>query len=453
MSRAIVLAAGKGTRMKSARPKVLHELCGRTMLWCVLRALREAGVDDVTLVVNRDLEPHVKALSDVHDMTLRIVVQEPQLGTGHAVRVALEATEPAAGTTLVAYADMPLVPAAVYAAVADAQAGGAALALVTAHMPLPSNFGRILRDGDDVRAIVEARDATPEQLAVDEMNAGIYAFDDAALRATIVELRDDNAQREYYLTDTLALLHASGAAVRAVACDDFRLVMGVNDRIELARARAVLNERLCEEYMRAGVTIVDPATTYLEPDLELAPDVTIWPNTAIGGRTSIGAGAEIGPNCRLRDVRLAAGVRITESVMNDVTAGEGVTIGPFAQLRGPCVLGADVHLGNFVELKKTTLGDGVRAGHLTYLGDATIGARTNIGAGTITCNYDGVRKHETIVGADAFVGSNSSLVAPVEIGDGALTGAGAVVIRDVPAGERVVGNPARPLRSKKTERT
>jgi bifunctional UDP-N-acetylglucosamine pyrophosphorylase/glucosamine-1-phosphate N-acetyltransferase len=434
-----VLAAGKGTRMKSALPKVMHEICARPMLWYTLRALREAGVDDIVVVTNREVEPALAAFG------VRGVLQEPQRGTGHAVQVGLAALEESDGNIVVAYGDMPLIDAQTFRGVIAAIDDGAALALVTAHMPLPSNFGRIVRSEGGVAKIVEARDCTRGELALDEMNAGIYAYDEAKLRAVIGELRDDNAQKELYLTDTVELLLGRGEGVVPVVAADHRLVLGINDRVELAAARSILNARLCETHMRAGVTIVDPATTYLEPDLIIGADTTIFPNTTIGGETTIGAGARIGPNTRIAWSQIAENVRITESVVTETTVGARAAIGPFAHLRAGTDVGTGVHIGNFVELKKTTMRAGAKAGHLAYLGDATVGERANIGAGTITCNYDGKNKHRTQIGADAFIGSNTSLVAPVSVGDHGMTGAGAVVIRDVAGGERVVGNPARAL--------
>ncbi len=442
--RAVVLAAGKGTRMKSVRPKVLHELCGRPMLWYVLRALRDAGIADITVVTNGDVLPHVAALaSDAGHAAVASLLQEPQLGTGHALSVALGALEPRDGTTLVVNGDMPLVEPDLVRAVVAARVR--ALALVTARMPLPSQFGRIVRDGDRVAKIVEARDATPDELAIDEMNAGLYAYDETKLRRAVAELRADNAQNEYYLTDTIADFVRQGEAIVPVVADDYRSVLGVNDRVELAGAAAALNRRLCERHMRAGVTIVDPATTYLEPDLEIASDATILPNTAIGRRSRIGPHSDVGPNVRLQNAAIGAQVVVTDSIVIDSTIGDYALVGPWTHVRANAVVGTGVRLGNFVEVKNASLAAGVKASHLAYLGDAEIGERSNVGAGTITCNYDGRRKHRTTIGADVFIGSNTSLVAPLAIGDGAATGAGTVVLRDVAAGERVVGNPARTL--------
>ena len=451
-ARAIVLAAGKGTRMKSAVPKVLHELCGRPMLWWVLEALRAAGVDDVVVVTNPELDPQLAPFG------VRTVIQPEQLGTGHAVKIALDAIAPGDGCVVVAYGDMPLVEATIFE---DVQAAvdpdaGTALALVTAVMPLPSAFGRIVRRASAdaaqthhaVEKIVEAKDCTPEQLAIGEMNAGIYAYHEGALREAIAQVGNDNAQREYYLTDTVELLIASGHRVAPVPVADYRSVLGVNDRVELAAANAVLNRRLCETHMRAGVTIADPATTYLVPGLQIAQDVTIRPNTVIYGATRIGEGTSIGPNCRIGDAAIGARCDIRESVVTSSEIANDVKIGPFAHLRGDSRLGEGVRIGNFVELKKADLAEGVKANHLAYLGDASIGARSNIGAGTITANFDGVRKHRTELGADVKIGSNSVLVAPVSVGDGVITGAGAVVNRDVPAGDKVAGVPARSIAKK-----
>jgi bifunctional UDP-N-acetylglucosamine pyrophosphorylase / glucosamine-1-phosphate N-acetyltransferase len=444
--RAIVLAAGKGTRMKSSRSKVMHELCGRPMLWYVLQALRSAGIDDVLVVISPGLREWIERFG------VASVVQSEQLGTGHAVRVALEQLEPRAGSRLiVASGDMPLVPEALFRTMTeslDADGRGAAMSLVTVKMPLPSNFGRIVRRGVSVERIVEERDATPEQRAIDEMNAGIYAFDEDALRDAVTHLRPENAQSEYYLTDTVAYFAGAGKRVHPVPAAGHLEVLGINDLVELARARREMNERICAQHMRDGVTIVDPATTYLEPELEIGADTVIYPNTTIARLSRTGVRCVIGPNSRLSNVILHDRVTIRESVVIDATIGDDVSVGPFAHLRGETELADRVHVGNFVEIKKSRLGRAAKVSHLSYLGDATIGDETNVGAGTITCNFDGTQKNETTIGRNVSIGSNTSLVAPVTVGDGALTGAGSVVTKDVPAGERVAGNPARPLPKK-----
>lgn len=440
--RAIVLAAGKGTRMKSALPKVFHELCGRPMLWWVLAALRDAGIDDVVVVSAPDMAEGMRAFSGV-----RAVVQQKQLGTGHALKIALEALAPrAGGHILVTNGDMPLVTSDVFRG-AIAALDGAAMSLVTVRAP-NSSFGRIVRRGDRIERIVEVRDATPQERAIEETNAGIYVVDETKARANVARLGNENAQREYYLTDTVALFASGGEEVRSVGCNDVASLAGVNDRAELALARRWMNARLCDQHMRDGVTIVDPATTYLEPELRIGRDTVIYQNTAIGRLSEIGEGCTIGPNTRLSNAKVGAHSEVRESVVMDSTLGESARVGPFTHIRGESALAADVRVGNFVELKNAQLASGVKASHLSYVGDAVVGEETNIGAGTITCNFDGKRKNRTTIGKRAMIGSNSSLVAPVEVGDDALTGAGSVVTKDVPAGERVAGNPARPLSKK-----
>ncbi len=382
---------------------------------------------------------------------MRGIVQREQLGTGHAVQVALaELSHESGGRILIAYGDMPLVHASIYRGVAErlSEKSSPALAMVTVEMPLPSNFGRVIRSGERVERIVEMRDATAEEFAVREMNAGIYCFDEAALRDALSRLKNDNAQGEYYLTDTVADLVRGGKHVAPVLADDHVHLLGINDRTELAAARKELNRRLCVKHMLAGVTIIDPETTYLEPELDIGRDVVIYPNTSVGRLSRIGDGSVIGPNARLSNAALGARVTVRESVVIDTTLGDDITVGPFAHLRNETEIADGVHIGNFVEVKNSELGRGVKAGHLTYLGDAQVGENTNVGAGTITCNFDGVRKNKTTIGRDAFIGSNTSLVAPVTVGDGALTGASAVVTKDVAPGERVAGNPARPLPKK-----
>jgi bifunctional UDP-N-acetylglucosamine pyrophosphorylase/glucosamine-1-phosphate N-acetyltransferase len=450
-ARAIVLAAGKGMRMKSERPKVLHEICGRPMLWWALEALRRAGVAEITVVTSPDLEAAFWRNPALADFDAQTVVQSEQAGTGDAVRVALAAMPPGDGAVVVTYGDMPLIDDALLRDVVAALAKrpGRLLALVTAHMPMPSTFGRIVRDGKRVARIVEARDCTPDELELDEMNAGVYAYDERALRDAVARIGNGNAQGEYYLTDTIALLAARGRVVPVVA-RDYRIVLGVNDRVELADARARLNARLCEQHMRDGVTIVDPATTYVETGVRIGADTSVHPGTSIGRNSVIGTGCTIGPYARIEAATIGDDVRIVESVVVDSTVGAGTTIGPFAHLRGGSRLGERVRIGNYVETKNAELADDAKANHLAYIGDASVGARSNIGAGTITANFDGVRKNRTAIGADVKIGTNTSLVAPVTVGDGAVTGAGTVVIRDVAAGERVVGNPARPIAEKPT---
>ncbi|MBC5805402.1 MAG: bifunctional UDP-N-acetylglucosamine diphosphorylase/glucosamine-1-phosphate N-acetyltransferase GlmU [Candidatus Eremiobacter antarcticus] len=446
---AIVLAAGKGTRMKSRRPKVLHELCGRSMLGHILHTLRASGIDGISVVVSPEMYAQVSK-----DDGFEAVIQDPQLGTGHAVQMALahlDAIAPSAldRGVLVLGADMPLIPASlIERVISTTRSRPGTTALVTARVALPSFFGRIIRERGALVRIVEQRDATPPQLQIDEVNAGIYCFDGPGLRHAIGKLRADNAQRELYLTDCIAAIVAAGGRVETVEAEAAADVAGINNQVELAAARALLQERVLREHMLAGVTIVDPRSTYVDSGVAIGQDTTIHPQTHLLGDTVIGQGCEIGPNTVIANSRVADSAQIQQSTIKDSAVGEGVTIGPFAHLRSNTTVESGAHIGNFVEMKKSRMGRGAKAGHLTYLGDADVGENANIGAGTITCNYDGTHKHKTKVGKSAFIGSNSSLVAPLDVGEGALTGAGSVVIRDVPPGERVVGNPARALPKK-----
>lgn len=440
--RAIVLAAGKGTRMKSRIPKVLHEVCGRPMLWYTLRELRAAGIDDIVVVTNDELQARIGGFG------VPGVVQSQQLGTGHAVKIALDASPPRLGSQVViAYGDMPLVTHEIFARIVGAL-DGAAMALVTVRMPLPSNFGRIVRRGDNVERIVEVRDAGPHELAIDEMNAGIYAFDESALRDAVEALKNDNAQEEYYLTDAVAHFVQQGKTVRPVALGDHLQTLGINDRVELAIARREMNARICAAHMRDGVTILDPATTYLEPELRIGRDTVIYPGTSISLLSTIGENCVIGPHTRISGSSVGNDVEIRESVIVQSEIGSDSSIGPFAHIRGHAQLAGRNRVGNFVEVKNSKYALGVKSAHLAYVGDATIGEETNIGAGTITCNFDGRQKNHTQIGKNVSIGSNTSIVAPRTIGDGALTGAGSVVTKDVAAGERVAGNPAKRLPKK-----
>ncbi len=440
---AIILAAGKGTRMKSRRPKVLHELCGRSMLQHVLSVVRAAGATEVIVVVSRELREAVEAAET------RVVVQEPQCGTGHAVKLAMGELDGARTPVLIVSADMPLLPSALLVEVVKArQRGDAQLALLTARVSLPTNFGRIIRESGRPRRIVEAVDASPQEALIDEVNAGVYCFEAQALRRSLNHLRPTNAQGELYLTDCLSALVEEGSRVETVECLDPRHIIGINNRVELATARRVMQYRILEKHMLAGVTIVDPKTAYIDADVTIEADTQVLPQTHLQASTKIGASCIIGPNTTLRDAVVADETEIAYSIVKDCTIEARVTVGPFAHLRGGAIVEAGAHIGNFVELKNTRMGRNAKAGHLAYLGDSTLGERVNIGAGTVTCNYDGKRKHKTTIEKDAFIGSNTSLVAPVEVGAGALTGAGAVVIHDVASGERVAGNPAKPLRKK-----
>ncbi|MEP9381757.1 bifunctional UDP-N-acetylglucosamine diphosphorylase/glucosamine-1-phosphate N-acetyltransferase GlmU [Nocardioides sp. KR10-350] len=435
----IVLAAGGGTRMKSKTPKVLHTLAGRSMVGHVLTAVRDTGAARVVAVVGHGREqvgPHIAELMP----EAVIAVQEEQLGTGHAVRVALEAagldTSTGAGTVLVAYADTPLLQGeSLRALAADHEASGCAATILTGRVANPFGYGRILRDATGaVAAIVEEKDATDEQRAITEINSGILAFDARFLADVLPKIGNDNAKGEYYLTDAVALARDAGLEVGAYVLDDVMQTEGANDRAQLAALGRELNARILTRWMRDGVTVMDPATTWIEADVELAPDVTILPGVQLLGATKVDEDAVIGPDCTLKDCEIGAGARVVRAHGELAVIGPKADVGPFSYLRPGARLGEGGKIGAFVEVKNSEIGAGAKVPHLSYVGDATIGEGSNIGAGTIFANYDGVKKHRTTIGTHVKSGSNVTFVAPVDVGDGAGTGAGAVVRQDVPPG-------------------
>ncbi len=431
---AIVLAAGKGTRMKSDLPKVLHRVCGLPMVEHVVRALRGAGVDRIVVVVGHGGEEVRKALGD----SVEYAWQREQLGTGHAVRCAAEGLKDHDGPIIVASGDTPLVDADAMATLLRAHAGGA-LTVATARLDDPAGYGRIVRDaaGKPTR-IVEQKDASPEQRAIQEVNAGLYAFEGKVLSRLLPALRNHNSQREYYLTDLVHMASSEGLAVGAHLADA-ALLQGVNDRWQLAEAEAILRRTILRKHALNGVTLRDPATTYVEADVQIGPDATLEPGCHLKGLTTVGAGARIGPNTVLDNAQIGANAKVQLSVVDNSVVGEGTKVGPYAHLRGGSAVGPQGRIGNFVELKNAQLGEKVAAAHLTYLGDASVGARTNVGAGTITCNYDGFAKNRTTIGADVFVGSHSTLVAPLSLGDGSMVSAGSVITNDLGPGDAGFG--------------
>jgi bifunctional UDP-N-acetylglucosamine pyrophosphorylase / glucosamine-1-phosphate N-acetyltransferase len=439
---AIVLAAGEGTRMQSATPKVLHELCGRSMLGHVIFALR--GADPQRLVVvtghGRDqVEEHLKQL----DPDAVAVFQPSQDGTGHAVRLALAALDsnggPIEGTILVAPGDTPLLSTETVRALAAQRVGQAAVVL-TAHVPDPTGYGRIVRDAaGNLAHIVEHADATDQQRQLTEINSSVYAFDAAALREALGELTAHNAQAEEYLPDVVRILVAGDHPVGALLIDDWREIAGVNDRVQLAQARAHLRDRLLTTFMRDGVTVIDPVTTWIDVDVLLEPDAVVLPNTMLLGRTTIASGARVGPNCSLLDTAVGVGAVVRDATCEGASIGPLATVGPYTYLRPGTRLARGAKAGGFVEMKNAVVGEDSKVPHLSYVGDATIGERSNIGAATIFANYDGEAKHATVVGDDVRIGSDTMLVAPVVIGDGAYTAAGSVIVDDVPPGALAVG--------------
>ncbi|MGH3326571.1 MAG: bifunctional UDP-N-acetylglucosamine diphosphorylase/glucosamine-1-phosphate N-acetyltransferase GlmU [Streptomycetales bacterium] len=435
----VVLAAGEGTRMKSATPKVLHTLCGRSLLGHVLTAGRALEPDHLVVVVGHGRDQVAGHVAEIHPAA-QTVVQEEQLGTGHAVRVALDALGVLEGTVVVDYGDTPLLTAETLRnLVATHTREGRAATVLTANVPDSTGYGRIVRHPEGpLAAIVEERDATPEQRAITEINSGVYAFDGKLLADAVGRLSRDNAKGEEYLTDVLGMLHADGHRVGGLRVADHREILGINDRVQLAEARRVLNDRLLVAWMLAGVTIVDPATTWVDVGVALEPDATIHPNTRLHGGTRLAAGAEVGPNCTLTDTVVGTGARVRDATCVAAEIGPEASVGPYAYLRPGTRLGRRAKAGTYVEMKNADIGDGSKVPHLTYVGDATIGEHTNIGAATVFVNYDGVAKHHTVVGSHCRTGSDNMLVAPVEIGDGAYTGAGTVVRRDVPPGALAV---------------
>ncbi len=439
---AVVLAGGLGTRMKSATPKLLHPLCGRPMLAYVLDAARAATGADPVVVVS----PATAAVRDAFPSGVAFAVQERPDGTGDALRAGLAAVPADADEVAVINGDVPLLETGLVAGVlARRRDAGAALALVSFDTWEPGRLGRVIRaaDGERVEQIVEAKDATPDELAVGEVNAGLYAFDAAWLRGAIGRLTPSPATGELYLTQLVDLAVADGRAAVALEAADDGTLDGINDRVQLAEATAMLRERINVAWMRAGVTMLDPATAYVDSEVALAPDVTLQPNVILRGRTRIGEGTVIGAGSQVIDSDVGPRCRVWASVLERSTVEEGTTIGPFSHLRPGSSIGPGVEIGNYAEIKNSRLDAGVKQHHVSYLGDAHLGERTNVGAGTITANYDGVHKHHTEIGKGVFLGVDTMLRAPVTLGDGSKTGAGAVVTRDVPPGRLAVGVPAR----------
>jgi bifunctional UDP-N-acetylglucosamine pyrophosphorylase/glucosamine-1-phosphate N-acetyltransferase len=428
---AIVLAAGRSTRMRSKLPKPLHPICGLPMTAHVLRACRDAGVDRVVVVVGHEAERVRAGLGTEVEYAL----QEQQRGTGDAVKAAQALFSNWMGTILILAGDIPLLPADSLRRLIAHRAGtGAAVAMLTALLDDPTGYGRIVRDASGrVARIVEERDASPEERAIREWNPSIYAYDSATLWPALAEVQPNNAQGEFYLTDTIGLLAARGAHIEAVPTQDSQEVLGVNTRVELASVAAVMRRRLLNNLMLSGVTVTDPASTYVEVDVEIGQDTVIEPHTFLLRGTRIGEDCVIGPETRIENSQLGNNVRVVASHIEGSVLADGVKVGPYAHLRPGADLGAGVKIGNFVEVKNAKLAAGSQASHLSYVGDATVGERTNIGAGTITCNYDGYNKHRTVIGKRAFIGSHSTLVAPVTIGDGAFVAAGSSITEDIPA--------------------
>ena len=437
----IVLAAGAGTRMKSSTSKVLHRVGGRSLVAHAVHTAAALDPEHLVVVVAADspaVEQHLRDLA----VPLRVAVQPQPRGTADAVRCALDALPPLAGTVVVTYGDTPLLaPATLSDLVEEHRSCGNAVTVLTSDVPDPTGYGRVLRDETGaVQAIVEHKDATPEQRGVTEINSGIYAFDAGVLAEILPQVRPDNAAAELYLTDVLALARAANQRIGAVTGDDPWQTEGVNDRAQLARLGGELNRRVLAEAMRSGVTVIDPASTWLDVTVRLDADVTVLPGVQLYGSTTVGRDTVIGPDTTLTDVEVGQGAHVVRTHASGAVIGAGASVGPFAYLRPGTRLGESGKIGTFVETKNADIAAGAKVPHLSYVGDASIGERTNIGAGTIFANYDGVTKHRTSVGSHCHTGSDNTFVAPVEIGDGASTGAGTVVRRSVPPGALAVSS-------------
>jgi bifunctional UDP-N-acetylglucosamine pyrophosphorylase/glucosamine-1-phosphate N-acetyltransferase len=427
--------------MKSKTPKVLHEIAGRSLVGHVVSAARELDPEQLVVVVGHAREQVEAHLGERYAGT-RTAFQAEQNGTGHAVRMGLEELggRPE-GTVVVVCGDTPLLSGATLSDLARTHADdGNAVTVLTAEVPDSTGYGRIVRDEATgaVTAIVEHKDATAAQRAIREINSGVFAFDGALLADALTQVRTDNSQGEEYLTDVLGILREAGHRVGAAVAGDHREILGINNRVQLAEARGLMNERLLEQAMMAGVTVVDPASVVVDVTVTFEPDSVVHPGTQLLGATHLAEGAEVGPNTRLTDTVVRAGARVDNTVAEGATVGEGASVGPFAYLRPGTRLGAKAKAGTFVEMKNSSIGEGTKVPHLSYVGDATIGEYTNIGAASVFVNYDGESKHHTTIGSHCKTGSDNMFVAPVTVGDGAYTAAGSVITKDVPAGSLAV---------------
>ncbi len=440
---AIILAAGQGTRMKSDLPKIVHPVCGKPMIWHALQAVKFATTEKPVLIIGHG----AKQVRDLVGDKTEYVVQEERLGTGHAVQQAESLLKNFAGMVLVSNADMPLLTRETLSQlVARQKANTGPVTMLTVIADDPRGFGRVVRGEDgSVRAIVEESDASDEQKAIKELNAAAYCFDSEWLWGALAKI-PLSAKGEYYLTDTVGLAVEAGLNVETIILENADEAIGVNTRVHLSEAESKMRARVNRHHLLNGVTLIDPASTYIGMDVKIGQDTIIQPNTFLRGETNIGANCEIGPNTIITDCKIGNRCEILSSVLEKATLEDDVDMGPFARLRKGAYLSKGVHMGNFGEVKDSHLSEGVKMGHFSYIGNATIGAETNIGAGTITCNYDGKNKYHTEIGEKVFIGSDTMLVAPLKIGNRAKTGAGAVVTKNIKEDTLAVGMPARAIR-------
>jgi len=441
---AVLLAAGQGTRMKSNLPKILHRVAGKPLIWHALEAISQSTTEKPIVVVGHGADEVTKYLGD----SAQTVLQEPQLGTGHAVMQAEALLKGKTDLVVVCYSDMPLLRGETLQKLVETQKNNKGpVSMLTVVADDPRGFGRIIRKADGtVDAIVEEYVATADQLQIKELNVGGYCFDANWLWDALHRIPRNPKKGEYYLTDTIELASKAGLPVQATVMDDVEEAIGINTRVHLSDAEIAMRRRINGQHMLNGVTMIDPASTYIEIGVSIGKDTVIMPNTYLHGKTEIGEDNVIGPNSIIRDTKIGDHCKVLASVLESAVLEDHVDMGPFARLRKGAHLGSHVHMGNFGEVKDSHLADGVKMGHFSYIGNAQIGANTNIGAGTITCNYDGEKKHPTEIGEDVFIGSDTMLVAPLKIGARARTGAGAVVTKNVAEDTLVVGVPARAIR-------
>lgn len=434
---AIVLAAGQGKRMKSKLYKVLHPVCGKPMVKHVIDSVRQASCERIVVIVGHGAEKVQETLGDAVEYAL----QAEQLGTGHAVLQAKSLLGSEDGVTLVICGDTPLIsPETIAAMMAHHEAEKAGATVLTALMPDPAAYGRVVRDSDGrVLRIVEYKDCTAEEAAIAEINVGTYIFDNRKLFAALEQVTNDNAQGEYYLTDVIGILQAEGATIAAYRLDDPAEATGINDRAALGEAERLMRLRINAKHQNNGVTLIDPAQTYIESDVTIGSDTVIYPGTMLRGRTTVGSDCVVGPSADLTDTSIGSGSTVRHAVADGATIGEGCQVGPFAYLRPGTKLGRQVKIGDFVETKNAVIGDGSKVPHLSYVGDAVVGAGVNIGCGAITANYDGYNKFVTEIGDHAFIGSNANLVAPVKVGSGAYIVAGSTITNNVGENDLAIG--------------
>lgn len=432
---ALILAAGQGKRIKSNTPKVLHKVCGKEMVNHVIDNMREARIEDINVIIGKGAE---LVKDGTKDKQVSYSIQEEQLGTGHAVKCAKDFLQGKEGIVAVFAGDAPLTKIeTINNLIEEHILKRNSATLLSAYVKDPTGYGRIIRDGDEVLKIVEHKDCTEEELEVKEMNAAMYCFDIKELLISLEELSNDNTQGEYYLTDVIGILKNKGKRVGAVVTD-YEDTIGVNSRAQLAEAEEILKNRINNRHMDNGVTLIDPKTTYIGTEVEIGKDTIIYPNNIIEGKTVIGENCTILQNCRIKDSIIEQDVEIQSSIILDSKIGEKTTVGPFAYIRPDSIIGKSARIGDFVEIKKSTIGDNTKVSHLTYIGDAQVGSGCNFGCGTVVVNYDGKSKYKTIIGDNSFIGCNTNLVSPVEVGDNTYIAAGSTITSKVEVGDLAI---------------